>query len=1786
MVARFHYDDAIYERLLADKLPPSERTDVTQHVETCDLCQAKLETLAEAGIDWQDVRRYLDRSGTSKGASDDTADFKNGNVEFLTPSQMPHSLGRFGRYEIMEILGRGGMGIVMRGYDPALDRHSAIKVLAPELAASAAARGRFSREAKSAAAVVHEHVVPIQTVDQENGLPYLVMPVLEGKSLEQRVRQQGILTATESLRIGRQIALGLAAAHAQGLVHRDVKPANILLHNGVERVVITDFGLARAIDDASLTQSGTIVGTPQYMSPEQAKGEHVDARGDLFSLGSVLYFMLSGHSPFRAETTMGVLHRIVNDTPRPLQQTNADVPPWLEQIIARLLAKDPADRYATAAEVAELLEKWLAHLQDPASEPRPSEPPEEPQAAGSGGRSRVTKIALGLLGGAAALLAGIFVVLETGKGTLTIESDQEDITVRITQGETVARQLKVTPGENIVRLAAGRYLVEIEGEHDGLTVENDRVMLARGGKEVVRIVRGGVEQRQPEVGHAADQAADEGSPPNSADAMNERLRGEWKPTVIELPSIIGEQLGSRDSVRMRIGDGELILSGDKSEIRGRLDINPEGKHLSTIKISFFGEPGNEFTQLTFSGMYLHKEDWLAIVIGKSQYGERGERLELEKDQLKYPLRWRFTREVVERRGPAVSPAADQAAEDDSPPDSADAMNDRLRGEWKSTGEIELPTAIRDRLGLRTLVRMYIGQRNFWLMRGPAKWPSSDVSRQRDLYGNLQFDPEGTGAWSRIQLELFENERTIVTLEGTAQLQGDRLTLEFTSATQPLFYEKERVLDFPLRWEFARDRHAPPLRPGGLAVFSDYPTPKFPSPQELTTTHDFHIVPIDELLPDALYDLQGTWVEARRFVGSPEGYLPVEEPIANPKKLQIHNGHFKVDWLADEPPPGSPYEPRSRHLFGRVAVNEGPLDGPGAVTFATYKMVDNFSAPDGVVIDKAFSGDYQLREARLIIDVVKADRPPEFVGHLPERWEFVRGGDSPPLRSAKPLPTETVPPEALLPVEGTWTATSEIGDAPSWQLEDELSSIRLELQENNFGLQHVDPQQKVQQQIWGKVMQSDLDSEGKNGMFDINIHEGYPGKSLRLSFQLEEDQLTIEVLSSDPPDMFGKDEKRTWTFRRGIKVPDLLEEGKFGYAERSVDTETFSAFADREENVFAIYSYQHKSWDRYRFGEGLKVQEVASELFRFEEFGEMRRDGYLGFSLSGKPVKKLVAVDTQGRFQTFPLDTPIDEELVVVVLGGGLLYYAANEHVYAFSGITGTWDALPVPGLPSVKKGDGKIETPIKNYGGRPGIVVTLPEEVAIFSAKSGKWERLSHDQAKEDPRFEDYNYDLKLFEPGLPADPAGERVDDPAPESQGATGTRSLEEAVQAFNDTHANHPIGKDQPPLTADEVVASIVWAGREMGQPEAGGEVADLLTKEVIDRQLPPGWRFEIETEFAGVDGERFQGWEITLVGGEAKGESVSHRIRRRLLHQVDDEGKPLPLPEPGKAEPGATPLAEAIAEFNRQTSAMEGTPQPPLTEEEAVAAILHWKTQRDEAPVTDQDFAALQKVAETRQLPAGMELEWSLKELQEDLLSWNLGIKTSHAAIGLRGTVIYQIRRHLVRWEPLPEHQVEIQWGPVAENGLQAGIHFRPDHFEYPMATTVQPVFFLRSTTDEKLKIAFPKTLTRADYLQIKAVDRWGGNIEIEQDSELIAPSDSLELELFTGAQYRINGLPMVLGDAERGDAEMVIRAQLGQKVHVRFVVPNFADRTAPPLETGEVVFTLTEPGTMIPKMLAR
>ena len=377
------------EQLILGNLPEVEEQQLNQHLASCGSCRKTLEQLAADSRTWQEVDQLLqpqefnapskvgDFTSLLLGETRDTVPSKSPQIrtvlDSLAPTDDPAKLGRIGAYEVSGVIGSGGMGVVLKAVDLSLDRTVAIKVMAPHLATSGAARKRFERESKAAAAVLHPNVVAIHSVSTSQSLPFLVMPYVRGTSLQQRLIDQGPLAVTEVLRIGSQTAAGLAAAHAQGLVHRDIKPANLLLEEGVERVAISDFGLARAVDDATLTRSGVIAGTPQYMSPEQARGESVDGRSDLFSLGSVMYAMCTGRPPFREETTFGVIRRITEDQPTPIRELNPEIPDWLSLIVEQLMSKDRNERFESAAEVHELLEQCTAHVQQPEAVALPTE---------------------------------------------------------------------------------------------------------------------------------------------------------------------------------------------------------------------------------------------------------------------------------------------------------------------------------------------------------------------------------------------------------------------------------------------------------------------------------------------------------------------------------------------------------------------------------------------------------------------------------------------------------------------------------------------------------------------------------------------------------------------------------------------------------------------------------------------------------------------------------------------------------------------------------------------------------------------------------------------------------------------------------------------------------------------------------------------------------------------------------------------------------------------------------------------------------------------------------------------------------------------------------------------------------------------------------------------------------------------------------------------------------------------------------------------------------------------
>ncbi len=289
----------------------------------------------------------------SVGASSDgyVAEF-----EFPEPPQSPDELGRMAGHIIRREIGRGAMGLVYEAEQEGLGRRVAMKVLAPHLAGQPTARLRFLREARAAAAVESDYVVPIYHIGEAAGTPFFTMRLLTGECLRDRLRRRPQSGEREILAVGRQVASGLSAAHACGLIHRDVKPANLWVEPD-GRIRILDFGLARSTDpgEARLTAAGQIVGTPEYLAPEQIDGRDIDHRVDLFALGAIFHRMAAGVSPFRRGDLFETIMAVQTDTPPDLRELRPDLSPRLIDLIVRMLSKNPDDRPESAEAVGGIL---------------------------------------------------------------------------------------------------------------------------------------------------------------------------------------------------------------------------------------------------------------------------------------------------------------------------------------------------------------------------------------------------------------------------------------------------------------------------------------------------------------------------------------------------------------------------------------------------------------------------------------------------------------------------------------------------------------------------------------------------------------------------------------------------------------------------------------------------------------------------------------------------------------------------------------------------------------------------------------------------------------------------------------------------------------------------------------------------------------------------------------------------------------------------------------------------------------------------------------------------------------------------------------------------------------------------------------------------------------------------------------------------------------------------------------------------------------------------------------
>ena len=364
-------DDSILVELVASRLTEAAAHRWTRHIDACVVCQQKLSQqkplrglnqLQQPQRDGQ-ASGHLERAiNELKALSDSERDAKAPEAPIPPVQQdlFAKTLGEQG-YEFLGIIGQGGMGIVAKAREKSLDRVVAVKFLSPTLANDKPSLQRFIQEARAAARVTHPNVITVHAIN-ESSLPFLVMEYIKGKSLGEYLETGDVMSVDNLIRIGTQLSSALEAAHGKGVVHRDIKPGNVMVNRETGKVLLGDFGLARAIENSKLTRTGTIVGTPAFVAPESLKPDATpDHRSDLFSLGALLYACGTGDSPFQADTLLGTLHQVSFEHPEALSKRATQVPDWLSAVIMKLLAKSPNERFQSAGELRKALQQGVSH---------------------------------------------------------------------------------------------------------------------------------------------------------------------------------------------------------------------------------------------------------------------------------------------------------------------------------------------------------------------------------------------------------------------------------------------------------------------------------------------------------------------------------------------------------------------------------------------------------------------------------------------------------------------------------------------------------------------------------------------------------------------------------------------------------------------------------------------------------------------------------------------------------------------------------------------------------------------------------------------------------------------------------------------------------------------------------------------------------------------------------------------------------------------------------------------------------------------------------------------------------------------------------------------------------------------------------------------------------------------------------------------------------------------------------------------------------------------------------
>lgn len=501
-----------FQQMLQGDVSDRRLEELSSHLVQCPDCSQLIEQIPDDGelrravrqsIPFNDdviVRQAIDNArsiihrrgtdalfDTARNSLDETLGSSESlqSFNFLAPPELPDEIGRLGKYRILQVLGQGGMGVVFRANDPELGRDVALKVLWTARPVSQSLRQRFAREAKALASVEHDNVVPVYSVDSGDETPFLTMKLLEGQTLADCLGDGSPMDQASVVTVGRQLAGALKAAHAAGVIHRDIKPGNIWIEESGKAKLI-DFGLART-DDLDLTATGDIAGTPKYMSPEQANGQTATEQSDLFSLGSVLYYCLTGSPPFDGDSIPVVMRAIADGNYEDIAAICPAVNSELAEVIRRLLHVDPDQRLKTAHELEQRLSAIENRLGAPVQE---RELPSDTRPQSKSVRESVRKPVL------IALLALAFLFLVAAAVVVTIRFDSGDTVVLTIDGTDEPVQLDVsessfsfpdpTDGQR-VQVSVDKERNQLRFEKDGFVAVGSEYDLSTPGGKRIRI---------------------------------------------------------------------------------------------------------------------------------------------------------------------------------------------------------------------------------------------------------------------------------------------------------------------------------------------------------------------------------------------------------------------------------------------------------------------------------------------------------------------------------------------------------------------------------------------------------------------------------------------------------------------------------------------------------------------------------------------------------------------------------------------------------------------------------------------------------------------------------------------------------------------------------------------------------------------------------------------------------------------------------------------------------------------------------------------------------------------------------------------------------------------------------------------------------------------------------------------------------------------------------------------------------------------------------------------------